>query len=352
VLLKELTMLNGISGMEDDVRDFIKSRVKEYSDEITTDSMGNLIVYKKGTESRFKVMLSAHMDEVGFMVTGFNDQGMLKFKNVGGIDERILLGKRVIVGQNKIPGVIGCKPIHMQDKEERGNNIKFKNMYIDIGAQNKEDAEKQVKLGDSVAFKSEYIEFGDDCIKAKALDDRIGCAVLIEALKESYKFDLYACFTVQEEVGLRGSQIAAYAVDPDLALVIEGTTCSDVPGVEKYDQSTILGSGAALTIMDRTSYAAKNLVDFIYNLAVENNLKIQYKQTTTGGNDAGKIQLSRSGVVVSSISAPCRYIHSPVSVVSKKDIESLMDIVKLVLKEFSKNQNLIEAIKNGGYIDV
>lgn len=352
MLLKDLTMLNGISGMEDEVREFIKTRVTEYCDEIKIDSMGNLITFKKGTASRFKVMLSAHMDEVGFMVIGFSDQGMLKFRPVGGIDERILLGKRVLVGPNNIPGVIGCKPIHMQEKEERGNNIKLKSLYVDIGAENKEAVEKLVQLGDSIVFNSEYYEFGDDCIKAKALDDRIGCAVLMEALKENYSFDLYACFTVQEEVGLRGSQIAAYSVNPDIALVIEGTTCSDVPGVEKFDQSTLLGSGAALTIMDRTSYAAKNLVDYIYNLALKHNIKIQFKQTTTGGNDAGKIQQSRSGVMVASISAPCRYIHSPVSVVSKKDLESLLDIVKKVLKEFSNNQNLIESIKNGGYINV
>lgn len=352
MILKELTQIDGISGSEEEVREFIKERIEPFADEITIDSMGNLIAYKKGANPKCKVMLSAHMDEVGFMVTGITEQGMIKFRAVGGVDDRILLGKRVRIGDSKIPGVIGCKPIHAQEKEEQGSNVKIKSLCIDIGSDNKESTEKRVQLGDMIAFDSEYVEFGVDLIKAKALDDRIGCLVLMEAIQENYEFDLYTCFTVQEEVGLRGAEAASYRVLPDLALVIEGTTCSDVPGVEPYDQSTILGDGAALTIMDRTSYGARNLVDFIYQLALKHQIKIQFKKTTTGGNDAGKIQLSGGGIVVASISAPCRYIHSPVSVVSKKDIEDLNNIVKCVLSELSKNQNLIEILKNGGRIDV
>lgn len=344
VLLKELTELNGVSGNEDEVREFIKKEAQKFSDEIIVDSMGNLICYKKGKSSKYKVMLSAHMDEVGFMVTGHGD-GVLKFATVGGIDERILPGKRVLVGDKKLPGVIGSKPIHLQEKEERGNNIKLKRMYIDIGADKKDELEKLAPLGEYIAFHSVYTEFGDDRIKAKALDDRVGCAVLIEILKDSHEFDLYVCFTVQEEVGLRGAQVAAYRVNPDLAIVVEGTTCSDVPDVEKYEYSTVLGEGAALTIMDRTSYANKKLVDYMYNAAKKNNIPVQFKQTTTGGNDAGKIQLTQSGVVVASVSVPCRYIHSPVSVMSKKDYESCLKLVRTVLKEFSSNQGLIGGFK-------
>lgn len=347
MLLKELTDLNGVSGSEEAVRAYIKAYAGEFADEIKTDSIGNLIVFKKGKNPYYKIMLSAHMDEVGFIVTGYNEGGTIKFKTVGGIDERILLGKHVSIGEDRIRGVIGSKPIHMQDKEERGKNIKIKNMYIDIGADKKEDAEKAAPLGEAVAFCSDYLEMGEECIKAKALDDRVGCAILMEMLKDSYEFDLYAVFTVQEEVGLRGSEVAAYSVNPDLALVVEGTTCSNVPGVEKYEYSTILGNGAALTIMDRTSYGDKKLVDFIYNVAKENKVKIQYKQTTTGGNDAGTIQLSRNGVKVASISVPCRYIHSPVSLMNKKDFESCKEIVKLVLNEFSKDQENIRNILEG-----
>lgn len=352
MLIKELTMLNGVSGNEDEVRKFIKNNIEKYADEIKVDSIGNLIAFKRGKAPRFKVMLSAHMDEVGFMVTGYGEGGTLKFRPVGGIDERILLGKKVLVGDRKLPGVIGSKPVHLQERDERGTNIKLKNMYIDIGAEKRDEAERLASLGEYIAFMSEYTELGEECIKAKALDDRVGCSVLMEALQESYSFDLYACFTVQEEVGLRGSEVAAYTVNPDLAIVVEGTTCSDVPGVEKQDYSTILGNGAAITIMDRTSYADKNLVEYMNKLAQKHNVPVQFKQTTTGGNDAGRIQRSRSGVKVASVSVPCRYIHSPVSVMSKRDFESCGKLVKLVLSEFGKNQNLIEVIKNGGKIDV
>ncbi len=351
-LIRELTELPGVSGDEDAVRDYILAKIEKSADEIKIDSMGNILAYKKGLNPRFKIMLSAHMDEVGFMVSGYGESGTLKFRMVGGIDERILPGKKVLVGDKKLPGVIGCKSVHLQEREERRSNIKLKSLYIDIGAEKKEEAEKLVQRGEYVSFFSEYEEFGQDSIKAKALDDRVGCAVLIEMLKNNYDFDLYACFTVQEEVGLRGSQIAAYTVNPDLALIIEGTTCSDVPGVEKYDYSTIFGGGVALTIMDRTSYPAKNLVDFIYKIGASKKINVQYKQTTTGGNDAGKIQRAHSGVSVASISVPCRYIHSPVSVMCKRDFESCIKLTETVLKEFSSNQNLIEVIKNGGYIDV
>ena len=351
MLLRELTRLNGISGNEDEVRNFIKTEAAKYADDIRVDSIGNLIAFKKARNAQsstpsHRIMLSAHMDEVGFMVIGYGENGTIKFKNVGGIDERILPGKRVLVGDRKLPGIIGTKTIHLQERDERISNVKMKSMYIDIGAEKREEAEKLAPLGDYIAFDSDYTEFGDRCVKAKALDDRVGCAVMLEALKGEYNFDLYACFTVQEEVGLRGAEVAAFSVEPDIALIIEGTTCSDVPDVEEYDYSTILGGGAALTIMDRTAYTDKKLTNFIYDLAVNKQIAVQFKKTTTGGNDAGKIQRSRSGVKVASISVPCRYIHSPVSVMSLKDYESVRQVVLAVLKEFSNNTGHIETIKN------
>jgi endoglucanase len=343
VLLKELTELNGISGSEYNVMEFIKSHVKNYADSINVDSMGNLTAFKKGATGKFKVMISAHMDEVGLMVTGYQD-GMLKFKNVGGLDERILPGKRVLVGDKRIPGIIGVKPVHLQEREERGVNIKSKSMYIDIGADKKEEAEAIAPLGEYVAFHSEYTELGNDTVKAKALDDRVGCAILMEIIKEKYDFDLYVCFSVQEEVGLRGSEVAAYRIKPHLALVMEGTTCSDVPEVEEHSHSSTLGGGAVLTIMDRTSYSDKALVNFLYKLGEENNIKVQYKRTTTGGNDAGKIQLTGTGVKVASISVPCRYIHSPVSVMSKRDFYSCLELAKLALNKFNNVKTIEELI--------
>lgn len=352
MLLKELTSINGVSGNEDNVREYIKNEVSKTADSIKTDALGNLIVFKKGRSSKYKLMLSAHMDEVGFIVTGHDDNGMLRFRPVGGIDERILLGKWVTVGEKRISGVIGSKPVHLQEKDERTNPIKLKSMFIDIGSEKKEEAEAIAPLGEYISFSGEYLEFGDNCIKAKALDDRIGCSVIMEMLKNRYDFDLYGCFTVQEEIGLRGSETAAYTVNPHVALVIEGTTCSDVAGVEKQDYSTRLGKGAALTIMDRTSYADKNLVDYIYRLGASKGIPLQFKQTTTGGNDAGKIQRSRSGIKVASISVPCRYIHSPVSVMSKKDYESCMNITAAVLEDFSMRIEAVETIMSGGSVNV
>lgn len=347
MLLKELTSINGVTGDEGEVRNFIRERVKDYADSITVDSMGNLLVYKKGKTGSRKVMLSAHMDEVGFMVTGFGEGGVLKFKPVGGVLERILPGQRVLVGDDKLCGVIGFKAVHLQDREERSRNVRLKGLYIDIGTEKREEAERLVQPGDYVSFDSDYVEYGDSLVKAKALDDRVGCAVMLEAIKGEYDFDLYLAFTVQEEIGTRGSEIAAFTIEPDLALVLEGTTCSDVPDVAEEEQSTYLGKGAALTIMDRTAYADKGLVSFLYNLAQEKNIKVQFKKTMSGGNDAGKIQRSTKGVKVASISVPCRYIHSPVSVMSLHDYNSVKELVLEALVSFNNPQNL-ENILNGG----
>lgn len=347
MLLQELTGLNGISGNEKEVRDYIIEKIKDLCDSYKVDSIGNLIAYKKGSDGRFKVMLSAHMDEVGFIVSGHTDKGFLKFKAVGGIDDRILPGKRLLVGKKRLCGVIGAKPVHQQDKDEREKIVKIKNLLIDIGAESKEEAERLAPLGEFIAFDSEFIRMGKDCIKAKALDDRVGCAVLIEALKNTYEFDLYACFTVQEEVGLRGAQVAAFGIMPHIALVVEGTTCADIPGVEAYEYSTVMGNGAALTFMDRTCICDKELVRFLYDLAVRSNIKVQYKQTTTGGNDAGQIQRTGSGVKLASISVPCRYIHSPVSVMSRSDYESVERLTIAALHEMSRDKEVIRRITGG-----
>ncbi|MDK2810922.1 MAG: hypothetical protein PWR27_1631 [Petroclostridium sp.] len=347
MLLKKLTEAIGVSGNEKAVRDIIIKEIGNDCENIAIDRMGNLIALKKGTEGNGKkVMLAAHMDEVGLIVTGITDTGFIKFKPVGGIDARILVSKKVVIGDNRIPGVIGLKAIHLQEPGERKQAVKVKNLYIDIGAKNKEDAEKKVNLGDYIGFDSSCVEFGNNLVKAKALDDRVGCAILIEMLKERYPFDLYACFTVQEEVGLRGAGVAAYTVSPDLALVVEGTTCSDVPGAEEHEHATTLGHGPAVSIMDRASYSNKGLSQLLYNLGKDNNIKVQYKRTTFGGNDAGKIHLTREGIPTAAISVPCRYIHSPVSVMNLDDYEGCKKIVRLFLHEIGKKEiNKWEEIK-------
>ena len=321
-LLEKLTQVNGVSGDEGEVRDILKNELSPWVDKIHIDRMGNLIAYKKSSKPNAgKIMLAAHMDEVGFIITRIGDDGMLKFKTIGSIDPRVLVSKRVKVGKSACPGVLGIKAIHLQEKEERDKAVELKNMYIDIGANSKEEA-----------FDSSWVLMGENKVKTKALDDRVGCTVLAEALKEKYDADVYACFTVQEEVGLRGAGVAAYEVQPDLALVIEGTTCSNVPGVEEYMYSTIMGDGPAISIIDHTTYGNKEIVDKLINTAKEENITYQIKKSNSGGNDAGRIHITGEGIKTAVISVPCRYIHSPSSIM---DFDDLKNTVKLV-REFLK----------------
>lgn len=326
MLIKELTEVNGVSGNEAEVRSLILAHIRELCDDIKVDTIGNIIAFKKGKLSTKKVMLSAHMDEVGFIAKGVTDGGYIKFDAVGGVDTRILPGKRVYIGKDKYLGVIGVKAIHLQTKPERNNALKISDLYIDIGAQSKEEALEKAPPGEYIAFDSEFMELGGNRLKAKALDDRIGCAVLIELLKNSYPYDLYACFTVQEEVGLRGAKVAGYRLQPDIALIIEGTTCADTYETEPKDEVTTLGGGAVLSIMERTSYSDRQLVSFISDIAKKKGIKHQYKRTTLGGNDAGAIQIAGTGVKTAVISVPCRYIHSPVCVMDKGDYQAALNL--------------------------
>jgi len=330
--LAELTMLDGISGNEQEIRKFIIQNLADKSLKHYTDSIGNLIVKgKTDGSSNLKVMLAAHMDEVGLMVNYITDDGKLKFSPVGGIDSRILIGQHVRVGKCKIPGVIGYKSIHLQDKNERESVVKIKNLYIDIAAKDKENAEEFVNTGDYVAFASEPVFFGENRIKAKALDDRAGCAVLMELLEEVWPFELYACFTVQEEVGLRGALVAANRIKPDIGIVLEGTTCADVPKVKEHEVSTVMGEGPVLSFADRTSIADRELFYHFLKTAEKEGIPYQLKRTTTGGNDAGRIQTSGTGVKTMVVSVPCRYIHSPVSVLDLNDLKNMLNLVSKAL---------------------
>ncbi len=334
--LMELTSLDGISGNEQEVRDYILSCVKAESLQYSIDSIGNLIVKCKSSgRSQLKVMLAAHMDEVGFIIKEITEDGKLKFANIGGIDSRILIGQHVRIGTDKIPGVIGHKSLHLQEKEERESVVKLKSLYIDIAAKDKNDAASLVNLGDYIAFASEPVLFGESSLKAKALDDRAGCAILLELLGKVWPFELYACFTVQEEVGLRGARVAANRIQPDMGIVVEGTTCADVPGVKEHEQSTILGKGPALSFADGTSIGDRELITCFVETAQKENIPYQWKQTATGGNDAGRIQASGTGVKVISISVPCRYIHSPVSVLNIEDFENCRNLIEKTLESIA-----------------
>lgn len=336
MLLKTLCEINGVSGNEGPVRQFILGRIQGLADEIRVDSIGNILALKKGEKPGKTVMLAAHMDEVGLIISGITDQGFLKFKTVGGIDTRVLISKKVAVGENRIPGVIGIKAIHLQEKAERETVPKVKSLYIDIGAADKAQAEMLVQLGDYAAFDTEFAEFGDGKLKAKAIDDRAGCMVLLDLIQRPCRYDTYFCFTVQEEVGLRGAQAAASRIQPDIALVLEATTCSDVFGSKPHEYVTRLGEGVAVSFMDRSTIVPDRLRTWLYGTARQENIPVQYKNTTMGGNDAGAIHVACRGVPAASLSIPCRYLHSPAGVAAWSDIDAMESLAKLFLERIDE----------------
>lgn len=323
-LLKSLCALDGVTGTEQNVRDYIRERVRPYAERIEEDAIGNLIVYKKGAKStEKKLMLAAHMDEVGVIITGITDDGYLKFACAGGIDRRVLLGKQVYIGESRVYGVIGNKAIHLVKSEERNKIPKVDDMFIDIGANSRADAEKLVSLGDTGAFDNEVFEYGNRFLKAKAIDDRVGCAVLIKLIEQSLPVDCIFVFTVQEEVGTRGVRGAAFRVKPDVALIVEGTTAADLPSVEGVKKICRSGAGVVIPFMDRGTIYDKKLYRLLNDLADENNIPHQTKTVIAGGTDGSAVQRSRGGVQCAGIAVPVRNIHSPASCANVDDCLNL-----------------------------
>ncbi len=338
MLLKRLTEGSGVSGNEKEVRDIIIDEIKDYVDDLKVDKLGNIIAYKKGQGSSKKLMVAAHMDEVGLMITDIDDMGLLKFTTVGGIDKRILVSKPVLIGKNKIPGVIGAKPIHLQKREEWKNTLNIEQMYIDIGVDGKAEAEKLVSIGEYVAFDSQYIEFGNNLVKSKALDNRVGCSLLIKLIQEIKDIEFYGIFTVMEEIGLVGAGPAAYTVDPDISIILEGTLCYDIPKLDEHLVPTYLNKGPAISLVDRTSLFNGDFRKRIVSIAENNNIPYQYRKTSMGGNDSGKIHTIKEGSITSTISVPCRNIHSSTSVMSKKDYENTYKLLNAILLEYKKGE--------------
>jgi endoglucanase len=337
MFLKELTELSGLSGCEYEVRNYIKNKLDEIGCEYYVDKLGNVIAHNKGRSNK-KIMVAAHMDEVGLMVSHIDSDGFIKFQEVGGIDQRVLNSKVVLVGEKKIPGVIGSKAIHLMSAEERGKSIPIDKLYIDIGTYSKSETEKLVSIGDYVVFKSDYVEFGDNLIKAKALDDRAGCSAILELLSMKLDADFYGVFTVMEEVGCRGAQTAAFALDPDYAIVLEGTVCADMPEVKEHSKVTLIGKGAALSLMDNSTLYDIDEVRKVENIANQNNIPYQLRKSSAGGNDAGAIHKTKAGAKVVAISIPCRYIHSAVNVASMNDYKSVVSLAKAVILENQKGE--------------
>ena len=336
-LLKELCLLNGVSGDEDEVRRYLVNRVKSHASHFHADAIGNLIAFKKGNKSTGnKVMLCAHMDEVGIIVTRITDEGFLKFDFVGGVDRRVAIGKPVVIGHNKVPGVIGLKAIHLTTREERKKAPKTESLYIDIGAKDREAAEKLVELGDYGAFVCQPEEFGDGLFKARAIDDRVGCAIMLKLLEEDLPLDVTFAFTAQEEVGTRGAFGAAFSVTPEIALVLEGTTAADTPALEPDRQVCWPGRGPVLAWMDGGSIYDRELFELLRALAVENGVPWQIKHYLSGGTDAKAVQRTKAGVRVAGISAAVRYLHAPSSVCSISDAEQMLTLARLFLRAIAE----------------
>ena len=347
-LIRELSLAFGPSGCEDAVRDIIIEQIKGDCDAYTVDKAGNLIAVIRGRgldydrENPRRIMLSAHMDEVGFMIRDITEEGYLKFGLVGGMDPRVLCGRHVIVGdKQKLHGVIASKAIHLQSAEERTKATPVKSMYIDIGAKDREEAKKYVSVGDYATFDSDFTTFGKDgcMMKGKALDDRAGCALLIEIMRNLHRepcnlpFDVCFAFTCCEEVGISGANVAAFGIEPDTAIILEATAVNDLPGAGRNAVSK-QGEGGTLTLADRGTIYDMGFIDFARQTAEQNGLKCQIKQTVTGGTDAAHIQRALTGVRVLGLSLPTRYIHSASNVARYEDFEQTRDLVIAMLRNW------------------
>lgn len=332
--VKALCALFGPSGCEDEVRNFIRKEAEPYADEIVEDTAGSLLVFKHGKKQpRRTVMLAAHMDEVGVIVNHISDDGFLGFDFVGGVDRRVVIGKKVYLGDDRIPGIIGMKPIHLTTKEERETVPKINKLYIDIGAESKEQAEELAPIGTYGCFGGECTELAGGYVRMKAIDDRVGCAILLETLKKELPIDTWFAFTVQEEVGCRGAFGAAFRVKPQIALIVEGTTAADSPQSEGAARVCMPGQGPVIPFMDGGAIYDRRMFCMLRDLAEEKGIRWQTKTRIAGGTDAQAIQKSNGGCKVGAVSAAVRYIHSPSSVGNVHDFEAMQTLVDAFLEK-------------------
>lgn len=322
-LLKKLLETFGPSGNEEAIRDVIKEEIKGYVDEIKVDALGNLIGIKKGKGK--KIMVAGHMDEIGIMVTNIDENGFIRFTSVGGVSPFTELYQRVMFADGTL-GVVGM------EKLDDMKDLTLSKMFIDIGAGSKEEALKKMNVGDVACFYGPFVQ-NDDYIMSKALDDRIGCYIAIEALKalKNCPNEVYFVFTVQEEVGLRGARTSAYGIDPDMGIAIDVTSTGDTPKCKPMDMK--MGSGAAIKVKDNSVLAHPEVKKLMIETAKENNIPYQLEVLEAGGTDSGAIHITRSGVPSGVISVPCRYVHSPSEMVSVKDVESAIELLCKVLEK-------------------
>ena len=336
-LVKTLSALYGASGNEESVREEIIKRLPA-DVSYKTDNLGNLIVEKKGSKvPAKKLMAAAHMDEVGFIVTYIEEDGSLCFAPVGGILPSVVFGRQLVF-KNGVYGAVAGKPLHLLKDEEESAQPKISELRIDIGAENKEEAEKLVSVGDCAYFSGEQLDFGDGFMAGKALDDRAGCAIMLNLLSSELPYDMTFVFTTQEEIGTRGATAAAFSVNPDIAVVFETTTACDINGVEDEQRVCALGEGPVVSFMDRSTIYDRELYKLAFDTAKEIGVKCQTKSVVAGGNDSGAIHQSAGGVRTMAVSLPCRCLHSPSCVIKESDLEDTMKLARALMNKLGEVQ--------------
>ncbi len=340
--LEKLSNANGVTGREGEVRDLMKKYLKSYVDETREDKLGNIIGVKKGNKNSPTVMLAAHMDEVGLMIKNITKKGFLQFTKIGGIDDRILFAQKVIVHTDKSPltGIMGSKPPHIQTEAEKKKVIEADDLFIDIGARDKKEAQKMgVHVGDVASFDTKFVRIGKDVVVGKAFDDRVGCAMMVEVMRRLPKVDcnIYAVGTIQEEVGLRGATIAAFQVAPDIGIALETTVAGDTPGVREGEAPAKMKEGPVLTVADAGLIAHPKVLRLLIDSAKEHKIPYQLETGIRGATDASKIALSREGVPSGVISVPARYIHSPAALLSLDDVEKAVQLAVVAIENLPKH---------------
>ncbi len=339
-LLKKLCETPGAPGFENQIREVVSEEVSSYVDELRTDNMGNLLAIKRANgEDAKSVMLAAHLDEIGFMVTHIDDQGFIRFHTLGGFDPKTLTAQRVIIhGKEDVIGVLGTKPIHVMSPEERNKVVKTQDFFIDCGMP-KEEIEKVISIGDPITRERDLIEMGN-CVNSKSLDNRVSVYVLIEVLKQLKEtdVDVYAVFTVQEEVGIRGAQVAAHQINPDFGIAIDTTIAYDLPGAQPHEKVTSLGGGAAIKIMDASTICDPRMVSYLKSIADQNDIAWQPEVLTAGGTDTAGVQRTgKNGSIAGAVSIPTRHLHQVIEMADKNDIAACVNLIVKALPALGTN---------------
>lgn len=340
-LLADICEIAGAPGFESRIRNLVKEELKDVADEMYTDNMGNLVAIKKGKSSEKRVMTAGHMDEIGFIVTHIDDKGFVRFHTLGGFDPKTLTAQRVIVhGKKDLIGVMGSKPIHVMKPAERSKAPQISDFFIDMGMP-KEEVEKYISVGNPITRQRELIEMGN-CVNCKSIDNRVAVFIQVEAMKElkdqEIPYDFYCVFTVQEEVGIRGANVAAHHINPDFGIALDTTIAFDVPGSAAHEQITRLGEGTAIKIMDSATICDYRMVEYMKKTAKENDIKHQFEILTAGGTDTAGIQRmsTKGGAIAGAISIPTRHIHQVIEMADKDDIRLSIDLFKACIQNLDQ----------------